>query len=282
MTTRNPDLPPGELFVVATPIGNLADLSARAREVLCAASIIACEDSRVSRTLLTHYDIRTRLTSYHAHNEAQATESLLCALEAGEQVALICDAGTPLLSDPGARLVAAARAANIRVTPVPGPNAAIAALSCSGLPAQPFYFGGFLPTKSGARQRALEAALQLPATLVFYEAPHRLCATLEALEARIPQRRCAVARELTKRHEECRVALPGELLAHYQQTGVRGECVLLIAPPDAPAAWDDDAIDAALREALTRLNINAAAAEVAALCGVSKRALYTRALALKS
>lgn len=270
----------GELFLVATPIGNLGDITLRALEVLKSANLIACEDTRTSRTLMQHYGIATRLASYHDHNEASASAKLIEALQAGEKIALISDAGTPLLSDPGATLVQAAVKAGIRVTPIPGASALLAAVSMAGLPAGQFFYAGFLSSKAGERAEAIRALVHVPATLVFYEAPHRLLETLSVLHEILGARHAAVARELTKLHEECvRGTLP-ELLQHFETHKPRGECVVLVGGASA-ATMDDDAIDAALRQALTRAKTKEAVAEVASLSGRPKTEIYTRALALK-
>ncbi|MFM9889264.1 MAG: 16S rRNA (cytidine(1402)-2'-O)-methyltransferase [Rickettsiales bacterium] len=272
---------PGELFVVATPIGNLGDITLRALEVLKSVDRIACEDTRTSGVLMQHYGIRTPLTSYHDHNEATATATLVTALQAGGRIALISDAGTPLLSDPGARLVAAAIEAGIRVTPLPGASALLAAISIAGLPAETFFYAGFLSAKTGERAARIAALSHLPATLVFYEAPHRLCETLAALNAGLGPRPAAVARELTKLHEECvRGSLP-ELMTHFTAHAPRGECVIVVAGA-AAITMDDDAIDAALHDALTRAKMKEAVAEVATLSGRAKSDIYARALALKA
>ncbi len=271
----------GELFLVATPIGNLGDITLRALETLKSADRIACEDTRVSGGLLHHYGIKMPLMSYHAHNEAEATETLLAALMAGDRVALISDAGTPLLSDPGARLVAATIAAGIRVTPIPGASALLSAVTIAGLPAEQFFYAGFLPSKSTARRAALTALATIPTTLVFYEAPHRLTDTLADLEAAFGDRPAAVARELTKLYEECRRAPLSVLLAHYTATPARGECVIVVAGAAPAAAMDDDAIDAALTEAMKTQRLKDAVAEVAKNSGRAKSDVYARALALK-
>ncbi len=215
--------------MVATPIGNLADLSFRAVEVLRAVGWIACEDTRQTRKLLAHYGIEARTVSYHEHNEAERSQELLARLEQGESVALVSDAGTPLVSDPGFRLVRKAAEAGIRITPVPGPSAVMAALSAAGLETDSFYFGGFLPRKPGERRRLLEQLSHLDTTLVFYEAPHRILETLEDVESAMGGRPVAVARELTKIHEEFLRGTPAAVRQELQGRGaVRGEITLLI------------------------------------------------------
>lgn len=271
----------GELFVVATPIGNLGDITLRALEILKSVDRIACEDTRTSGVLLKHYGITTRLSAYHDHNEAKASETLVAAMLGGERVALISDAGTPLLSDPGSRLVNASIAAGIRVTPLPGASALLGALSISGLPAEEFYYAGFLPSKAGARRDKIAALAHLPVTLVCYEAPHRLLETLEALHTQLGPRPAAVARELTKLHEECVRGTLAQLQQHFTTHAPRGECVVVVGGASA-IAMDDAAIDAALRAALARLRMKDAVSEVATLTGRAKSDIYARALALKS
>lgn len=274
--------PRGELFLVATPVGNLGDITLRALETLKSVTRIACEDTRTSGTLMKHFGIKTPLTAYHMHNEAAATDALVAALTAGERIALISDAGTPLLSDPGARLVTAAIDAGIRVTPIPGASALLPAVTMAGLPAGQFFYGGFLPVKSGARKTALAQWQSLPVTLVFYEAPHRLTDTLEDVLASLGDRQAAVARELTKLHEECVRGSVSQLLAHFTATAPRGECVLLVHGAPVAAAMDDVTVDAALRDALQTMRVKEAAAQVASISGRPKSDLYTRALALKA
>lgn len=283
MTTRT-DLPPspprGELFLVATPIGNLGDITLRALETLKSVDRIACEDTRVSGGLLHHYGIKLPLSSYHSHNEAEATAELLAALQRGDRIALISDAGTPLLSDPGARLVSAAIAEGIRVTPIPGASALLAAVTIAGLPTTQFFYAGFLPAKATARRNMLATLVAIPATLVFYEAPHRLTDTLADLEAAFGDRPAAVARELTKLYEECRRAPLSALNAHYTATPPKGECVILVGGA-VVTAMDDATIDAALRDALRTQRLKEAVADVARDAGRPKSEIYARALTLK-
>ena len=267
-------------MVVATPIGNLGDITLRALEALRSADLIACEDTRTTAKLLTHYGIDTRTQAYHEHNEATATAQLLEKLQGGATIALVSDAGTPLLSDPGARLVAAARTAGIKITPLPGASALLAALTMSGLPSDQFYFAGFLPQKTKPRDALLASLKNLRATLVFYEAPHRLVETLEHLQ-QLGDREAAVGRELTKLYEECPRGTLRELVQHYTQNPPRGECVVLVTGAAEQAAMDDEAIDAALRDAMARLSVKEAVAEVTAVSGRAKSAIYARALELK-
>lgn len=270
----------GELFVVATPIGNLGDITLRALETLKSVDAIACEDTRTSGALLSHYGITTRTLSYHDHNEASMTPKLVEQLQHGMKLALISDAGTPLVSDPGARLVATAAQAGIRVTPLPGASALLAGLTMAALPTDAFYFGGFLPQKKQALAEALLALKTLPATLAFYEAPHRLVDTLQALHEHLGDRTAAVAREITKLYEECPRGTLSQLLAHFTAYPPRGECVVLVQGMQAQDAMDDAAIDHALTDAMARLSLKEAVAEVTAVSGRAKRDVYQRALTL--
>lgn len=225
------------LYIVATPIGNLADISPRAVQTLREAAWIACEDTRQTRKLLEHFSIPARTVSYHEHNEAERSEELLRRLEAGESVALVSDAGTPLISDPGYRLVKKAVGRGIPVVPIPGPTAAMAALSASGLETDRFYFGGFLPRKSGERRRMLERLKGLDATLIFHEAPHRLLECLRDVAAVLGDCQVVVARELTKVHEEFLRGTPAQVCAELKRRGnVRGEITLLIGRSETAAA----------------------------------------------
>lgn len=219
---------PGILYLVATPIGNLDDITYRAIKVLGEVDLIACEDTRHTRKLLTHYGIGTRTISYHEHNERERAAELLKRLNAGESVAIVSDAGTPGISDPGFRLVQLAIANEIRVVPVPGPSAMVNAIIASGLPTDEFLFGGFLPARSGARRTRLESLVTIPATLIFYEAPHRLASALADAAEVLGNRRAVVARELTKLHEEIVRGSLDELAERYASENVRGEIVLVI------------------------------------------------------
>ena len=219
---------PGTLYVVATPIGNLADITHRALQVLTKVDVIACEDTRHTRKLLQHFGIATKTVSYHEHNEKQRSEQLIDDLQKGSDVAVVSDAGTPAISDPGFRLVRAAIENNITVVPVPGPSALITALVATGLPTDEFFFAGFLPSRTGARQSRLRELASIPATLIFYEAPHRLAGTLNDAHSILGEREAVVARELTKLHEELRRGKLSELAEHYSREEVRGEVVLVI------------------------------------------------------
>lgn len=219
---------PGTLYLVATPIGNLADITHRAIEVLTNVALIACEDTRHTRKLLQHYGIATKTISYHEHNEQERARQLIDLLREGKDVAVVSDAGTPSISDPGFRLVRAAIENDVSVVPVPGPSALIAALVAAGLPTDEFFFGGFLPARSNARRTKLTELRSVPATLVFYEAPHRLAETLnDALEV-LGEREAVVARELTKLHEEIKRGRLSDLAEYYSNEDARGEIVLLI------------------------------------------------------
>jgi len=219
---------PGTLYLVATPIGNLADITHRALEVLKNVALIACEDTRHTRKLLQHYGITTKTVSYHEHNEQQRAQDLIELLKRGDDVAVVSDAGTPAISDPGFRLVRAAIENDAQVVPVPGPSALISALVAAGLPTDEFFFGGFLPARSNARRTRLSELRAVPGTLVFYEAPHRLAETLNDAREMLGERDAVVARELTKLHEEIRRGRLSELARHYASEEPRGEIVLLI------------------------------------------------------
>jgi len=218
----------GTLYLVATPIGNLADITHRAIDVLKTVSVIACEDTRHTRKLLQHYGLETKTVSYHEHNEQERARQLIELLREGKDVAVVSDAGTPSISDPGYRLVRAAIENEVRVVPVPGPSALISALIAAGLPTDEFFFGGFLPPRSNARRTRLTELRAVPGTLIFYEAPHRLAETLKDALETLGEREAVVARELTKLHEEIRRGRLSELAQHYSNEDPRGEIVLLI------------------------------------------------------
>ena len=271
---------PGGLYLVATPIGNLGDISLRALETLAAADVIACEDSRVTRKLIEHYGIATQLTPYHEHNAAEARPRLLARLADGQSVALVSDAGTPLISDPGYKLVRAACAAGHAVTAVPGASAVLTALSAAGLPTDRFFFEGFLPPSQAARQRRIAALASIPASLVLFESGPRLPAALADLASTLGSRDAAICRELTKLHEEIRRGPLDELARHYAAGGeTRGEIVIVVAPPRGGGKNADD-IDELLRRALARVSVKDAVGEVAFATGRPRREVYQRALAL--
>jgi 16S rRNA (cytidine1402-2'-O)-methyltransferase len=277
-------LAPG-LHVVATPIGNARDITLRALAVLASADLVAAEDTRTTRRLLDIHGVRRdgrSLVPYHDHNGAAQRPRLIAALAEGRSVALVSDAGTPLVSDPGYRLVAEAAAAGHPVTAVPGASALLAALAVAGLPTDRFLFAGFLPPRSAARRRTLADLAAVPATLVFYESPRRLAACLADAAAVLGETRPgAVCRELTKRFEETRRAPLGSLAAHYAAVPApKGEVVLLAGPPgDAPTA-SEETLDSALAAALAARSVKDAAAEVAAALGLPRRQVYARALEL--
>lgn len=276
----NAELAPG-LYIVATPIGNLGDLSPRAAHILAHAAIIAVEDSRVTAGLLRHIGVKRPMIPYHDHN-AESVRPGLVARMGIEAVALVSDAGTPLISDPGYKLVRDARAAGHAVVTIPGPCAAIAALTLAGLPTDRFLYAGFLPPKAQARAAAILEIATVRATLVLYESGPRLAATLAALAEGLGERDAAVTREITKKFEEAVTGTLGELAARYADSPPRGEIVIVVAPPGEPEAASGEDADAALAEALTRLSTGQAASEVARRLGVDRKALYARALELKA
>ena len=272
-------LEPG-LYIVATPIGNLSDLSPRAAHVLAAADLIAVEDSRVTAKLLRHIGARRPMAPYHDHNADRVRPGLIEQMR-GKAVALVSDAGTPLISDPGYKLVRDARAAGIRVTTIPGPSAVIAALTLAGLPTDRFAFFGFLAPKAAARAAAIGQAAAFAGSLVFYESGPRLAASLAALATGLGDRDAAVVREISKAFEESVTGRLSELAARYEAAPPKGEIVIVVGPPAAGEAADAAAIDAALAEAMKQMSPSRAAAEVAERLGVSKRLVYERAQQLK-
>jgi len=272
-------LAPG-LYIVATPIGNLSDLSPRAAATLAGVDLIAVEDSRVTAKLLRHIGVKRPMAPYHDHN-ADAVRPGLIARMASEAVALVSDAGTPLISDPGYKLVRDARAAGIEVRTIPGPSAAIAALTLAGLPTDRFAFLGFLPAKAKARDTAIAEAARFRGSLVFYESGPRLAATLAALGDGLGEREAAVAREISKRFEETVTGSLAGLAARYAEAPPKGEIVIIVGPPGEALPASESEIDAALREALARLSPSRAAAEVAARLGLPRRDIYARAQQLK-
>ena len=269
----------GLLYLVATPIGNLEDITYRAVRVLGEADLIACEDTRQTRKLLDHYGIQKPTISYHDHNEAERSEELAARLRAGSVIALVSDAGMPLVSDPGYRLVRAAIESGIPVQPIPGPSAVLAAVAASGLPTEAFRFGGFLPHKPGQRAKALAALAEEHATLVFYEAPHRILETLEAIEETLGPRPVVIARELTKIHEEFLRGTAAEVRAQLAgRDAVKGEITLLIGRAAAPPPDDtplEDAVEALMNAGAARMD---AIKQVARRRGLSKREVYDRLL----
>ena len=273
-------LAPG-LYLVATPIGNLRDITLRALDVLAAADLVLVEDTRVTGKLLAAYGLSKRLERYDEHAAARARPKVLAALAAGGRVALCSDAGTPLVSDPGYRLVVEALEAGAAVWPIPGASAALAALSVAGLPTDRFLFAGFPPPKSGARRTFLEGLRGVRATLILFEGASRLGASLADMAAVLGPRPAAVARELTKLHETIARGDLASLAADPALAAPKGEVVIVIGPPPEEAASSPADVDAALAEAVGRLSPADAAREVAAATGLPRRELYRRALALK-
>jgi 16S rRNA (cytidine1402-2'-O)-methyltransferase len=268
------------LYLVATPIGNLGDVTLRALELLAGVDVIACEDTRITRKLTEHYGIATPLTPYHEHNAAQARPKLLARLADNQAVALVSDAGTPLISDPGYKLVRAACAAGHAVTAIPGASAVLAGLSVAALPTDRFFFEGFLPPKQVARQKRIAALTGIPATLVFFEGGSRVAATLADLAAAFGPRMAAVCRELTKLHEETKRGDLASLAREYADGAEkRGEFVIVVAPPGDDEKGTDD-LDELLRRAFTRASVKDAVAEVALATGRPRREIYQRALGL--
>ncbi|MFL5120068.1 MAG: 16S rRNA (cytidine(1402)-2'-O)-methyltransferase [Microvirga sp.] len=274
---------PAGLYVVATPIGNLRDVTFRALSVLAAAAAVLAEDTRITKRLLAHYGITTPLLTYNDHSSEAVRERMIHRLREGEALALVSDAGTPLVSDPGYRLVQAAIAAGLPVTPIPGPSAMLTALVVSGLPTDRFFFEGFLPAKSGARRTRLQAIAGIPGTLILYEAPHRLPEMLADAAEILGERPAVVARELTKLFETVRRGDLPDLAQQFAQEGPpKGEIVVLVGEGTAgtPGPEADAALDARIEAALARHSIKDAAALVAAETGLPKRDVYARALAL--
>ena len=279
ISLMNAKLDPG-LYIVATPIGNLSDLSPRAAHILASADLIAAEDSRVTAKLLNHIGARRPMIAYHDHVADKVRPELIARM-ASESIALVSDAGTPLISDPGYKLVRDARAAGIAVTTIPGPCAAIAALTLAGLPTDRFLFAGFLPAKAGARSTAIAEMAAVRATLVFYESGPRLAAALAALRDGLGDREAAVAREISKKFEQCVTGTLATLAGLYADAPPKGEIAIVIAPPGESAPAGEEEVDSALREAMKRLSPSRAAAEVAETLGVPRRQAYERALRLK-
>ena len=281
LRSKPADAPAPGLYVVATPIGNLNDITLRALTMLRGADVIACEDTRVTARLAARHGIAAPRLPYHEHNAEHMRPKLLARLKAGEVVALVSDAGTPLVSDPGFKLVRAALAEGIPVTTLPGPSAPLAALVLSGLPSDRFLFAGFLPVKQGARRRALQDLAAVPATLLFFETAPRLAASLDDMAAVLGDRPAAVARELTKLHEEVRRGGLAALADHYREAGPpRGEVVVVVAPPPEAPATAAETLDEQLGQALARMSIKDASVAVAAATGLPRRTVYARALAL--
>ena len=269
------------LYILATPIGNARDISLRALETLKSCNVIAAEDTRVTSKLLSIHGISKPLIAYNDHNAPQMRPKILGRLAQGELVALVSDAGTPLVSDPGYKLVREAIAAGVHIVALPGPSAVLAGLTLSGLPSDRFLFAGFLPSRSGERKSALEELKGIGATLIFFESAQRLAESLAAMAEVLGDRACAMTRELTKLHEEVRRGSLTELAAHYEKAGApKGEVTLLVGPP-LEAAPDIARIDAALKTALAFMPVKAAADLIAGLTGAPRKQIYARALELK-
>ena len=275
-------LGPG-LHVVATPIGNLRDITIRALATLAAADAILCEDTRTTAKLLERYAIRTKLLPYHEHNAAKVRPGIIEKLRSGMALALVSDAGTPLVSDPGYRLVAEALASGIAVTACPGPSAVLTGLALSGLPTDRFTFLGFLPARAGDRKRLYAEFARLQSTLIFFESPHRIVATLAEIEEAWPGRQFAVARELTKLHEEVLRGNAGELReALAARAAIKGEITVVAGPPQEQPAASEEEIAAAIEEALETMPAGRAAAEIARRFDIGKKEIYARILARKT
>lgn len=274
-------LEPG-LYVIATPIGNLRDISLRALDVLGAADIILAEDTRQTKKLLSAYEITTPLSAYHDHNAAKRIPALLARLAAGEVIALVSDAGTPLVSDPGFKLTRDAAAAGHKVVPLPGASAVLAALVTAGLPSDIFTFAGFLPAKSAARKAALEGLSAAPGTLILFESPARVLASLKDMKAVLGERPAALARELTKHYEETRRGTLSELIISAAEDPPRGEIVVVIGAAEQGTRWSAEQVEGALAAAVPEQGVGRASAEIAAMSGWKKRDVYQRALSLKT
>jgi 16S rRNA (cytidine1402-2'-O)-methyltransferase len=272
---------PVGLYLVATPIGNLGDITLRALETLAAVEVVACEDTRVTRRLFDRYGIATPLVPYNDHNAAKVRPRILARLAAGDAAALVSDAGTPLVSDPGFKLVREAQAAGYAVTAIPGASAVLAALSVAGLPTDRFLFAGFLPPREAARRARIAELTSVPATLVLFETGPRIAAMLADLAAAVGSRPAAVCRELTKLHEEVRRADVADLARHYAADAeTRGEFVVVVGPPAEAAAVDAADLDALLQRALATASLKNAVEAVAAATGQNRRLVYRRALTL--
>lgn len=268
------------LHIVATPIGHARDVTLRALDVLAGADLVVCEDTRVTAKLLARHGVRARTTAYHEHNAERVRPQLIARLTQGQRLALVSDAGTPLISDPGLKLVRAALDAGIAVTTAPGASAPLAALVLSGLPSDRFLFAGFLPSRSGQRRAALAELGTVKATLIMFEAPQRLSKSLVDMVEILGARHAAVARELTKRFEEVRRGNLADLARHYMEAGApRGEIVVVIGPPDTTAAAASEAdVDRLLDQTMETMSLRDAAEAVARATGLSRRAVYARAL----
>ncbi|MEM8540045.1 MAG: 16S rRNA (cytidine(1402)-2'-O)-methyltransferase [Pseudomonadota bacterium] len=280
---KAPALEPA-LYLVSTPIGNLGDITIRGLETITACDVLACEDTRVTRRLLDRYGIKQKPYAYHEHNAQKVGPKLIEQLQQGKSVALVSDAGTPLVSDPGYRLGVEARAAGFRVIPVPGTSAVLAGLAASGLPSDDFRFVGFLPNKDGARRNFLERLAHVSSTLIMFEAPTRLVASLRAISDIMGEERMVcVGRELTKRFETIITLNANDITDHFENETIKGEIVILIEPAqEAPHPTTDDEIDDILISLLKEMPASKAAKEAAKMTGLQKADLYTRLLNLKA
>ncbi|WP_420412920.1 16S rRNA (cytidine(1402)-2'-O)-methyltransferase [Roseibium sp.] len=277
-----PNLEPA-LYIVSTPIGNLGDITVRALQTLAAASVIACEDTRVTATLTQKFSLKTPLLAYHEHNAEKQRPKIMRELEAGNAVALVSDAGTPLVSDPGYRLVRDVVAAGYKVIPIPGASAPLAGLVAAGLPSDTVLFAGFLPQKNGPKTKRLEELARTPATLIFFESPHRTGATLSLMSDVLGEtREAVVARELTKRFETFERGTLAELSERFADQTVKGEIVILVGPPEEKPDEDAADLDSLLQEALADMPVSKAAKQVAKATGLDRDEVYKRALDLKS
>ena len=280
--SRSASRPEPGLYVVATPIGNLSDIALRALQIIAGADRLACEDTRVTGKLLSRFGIERRMSAYHDHSSSEEGDRLIAEVQAGGSLDLVSDAGTPLVSDPGYRLVRQAIEADIPIFAIPGPSALIAALAISGLPSDAFFFAGFLPNKEKARAERLQTLQRIPGTLLFYEAPHRIAESLAAMAEAFGEREAAVCRELTKLHE---TVYRGSLTALARDFGdmaeIRGEIVVCVAPPAAEAVPDEADADRILIGLLAEMKPAKAAQEAARLTGLPRRDLYQRALDMK-
>lgn len=275
------DLAPG-LYLVSTPIGNLRDISLRALDVLASASLVLAEDTRVSRKLMNAYQLSPPLSAYHDHNAAKRVPNLVKRIQEGASIALISDAGTPLVSDPGFKLARACIDEKLPVIAVPGASAVLSGLLSSGLACDKFMFAGFLPAKSAARRRALGEFVTLQASLIFFESAKRLSKTLVDMQAVLGDRPVAIARELTKKYEEVLHGSTSELITRLADKTLRGEIVVIVGPGGAHRAWDSAAIKSALQERISDMGVKRACTEVAGLCGHKKSDIYALALTLKN
>ena len=269
------------LYIVSTPIGNLRDMTLRALDILANVDHILAEDTRQTAKLLAHYQIKTPLSAYHDHNAAKRVPKLVDELKGGAVMAIVSDAGTPLVSDPGYKLVSAAIEAGVHISPIPGASAVLAALTLSGCPSDRFSFGGFLPPKTTARKRWLEAYLSTPGTLIFFETGPRLLASLADIEAVLGDRQVALTRELTKRYEEARYGTVRELMQTVKEDPPRGELVICIGPSTGAGKWDEAKVIKALTTLIEERGVKRAAGDVADKSGWKKRDVYAVALRLK-